>query len=114
MFEMAQTPLHTPAIPSLWDEVLQLILSILELEGTREGCGTLLLLKLVVMIVILRGMFLRPLFHRNVYVRGNPVCQSTFHYRLVLELSLLHLSHHVWRLNQNGTSLPAHGTYCLL
>ena len=43
MFEVAQTPLHTPAIPSLWDEVLHLILSILELEGTREGCGTLLL-----------------------------------------------------------------------
>ena len=101
MFEMAHTPLHTPAIPSLWDEVLQLILSILELEGTREGCGTLLLLKLVVMIMVLRGMFLK--LHRNVYVGGNPVCQSTFHYRLVLELSLLH-----------GTPLPAHGTYCLL
>ena len=85
MFEMAHTPLHTPAIPSLWDEVLQLILSILELEGTREGCGTLLLLKLVVMIIVLRGMFLKPPFHRNVYVGGNPVCQSTFHYRLVLE-----------------------------
>ena len=38
MFEVAQTPLHTPAIPSLWDEVLHLILSILELKGTREGC----------------------------------------------------------------------------
>jgi len=114
MFEVAQTPLHTPAIPSLWDEVLQLILSILELEGTHEGCGTLLLLKLVVMIVVLHGMFLKPPFHRNVYVGGNPVCQSTFHCRLVLELSLLHLSHHVWRLNQNGTPLPAHGTYCLL
>ena len=114
MFEMAQTPLHTPPIPSLWDEILQLILSILELEGTHEGCGTLLLLKLVVMIVVLRGMFLKPPFHRNIYVGGNPVCQSTFHYRLVLELSLLHLSHHVWRLNQNGTPLPAHGTYCLL
>ena len=34
---MAQTLLHTPAIPSLWDEVLQLFLSILELKGTREG-----------------------------------------------------------------------------
>ena len=32
---MAQTPLHTPAILSLLDEVLQLILSILELEGTQ-------------------------------------------------------------------------------
>ena len=51
MSELAQTPLHTPAILSLWDEVMQLILSILELEGTREGCATLLLLKLVVMIV---------------------------------------------------------------
>ena len=40
MFEVAQTPLHTLAIPSLWDEVLQLILSILELEGAHEGCGT--------------------------------------------------------------------------
>ena len=32
MFEVAQNPLHTPAIPSLWDEVLQLILSILKPE----------------------------------------------------------------------------------
>ena len=30
MFEVTQNPLHTPAIPSLWDEVLLLILSILE------------------------------------------------------------------------------------
>ena len=57
MFELAQTPLHTPAIPSLWDKVLQLNLSILELKVTCVGCGTLLLLKLVVMIVILHGMF---------------------------------------------------------
>ena len=99
MFEVAQIPLHTPAIPSLWDQVLQLILSILELEGTREGCGTLLLLKLVAMIVVLHGMFLKLLFHRIVYVGGNPMCQLTFHCRLVLELSLLHLSHHVWKLN---------------
>ena len=48
MFEVAQTPLHTLAIPILWDEVLQLILFILEFEGTRERCGTLLLLKVVV------------------------------------------------------------------
>ena len=48
MFEVAQTPLDTLAIPILWDEVLQLILFILEFEGTREGCGTLLLLKLVI------------------------------------------------------------------
>ena len=48
MFEVAQTPLHTLAIPSLWDEVLQLILFILEFEGTCEGCDTLLLLKLVI------------------------------------------------------------------
>ena len=41
MFEVAQTPLHTLAIPSLWNEVLQLILFILELEGTREGCCSL-------------------------------------------------------------------------
>ena len=53
MFELAQTPFHTPAIPRLWDKVLQLILYILELEGTHEGCGTLLLLKLVVMIVVM-------------------------------------------------------------
>ena len=56
MFELAQIPLHTLAIPSLWDKVLQLILSILELEGTLIGCGALLLLKLVVMIMVLRGM----------------------------------------------------------
>ena len=51
MFELGQTPFHTPVIPSLWDEVLQLILSFLELEGTCKSCVTLLLLKLVVMIV---------------------------------------------------------------
>ena len=110
MFELAQIPLHTTVIPSLWDEVLQLILSILELEGTLKGCGTLLLLKLVKIIVVLCGMFLKPPFHRNIYVRGNPVCQSTFHCRLVLELSLLHLLHHVWGLNQNRTPLRGHGT----
>ena len=113
MFEVAQIYLHTLAIPSLWDEVLQLImiLSILELEGTHEGCarGTLLLLKLVIMIVVLCEMFLNP-FHRNIYVGGNPVYQSTFHCRLILELSLLHQSHHVWELNQNRTPLPTHGT----
>ena len=114
MFEVAQTPLHTSAISTLWDEVLQLILSILEHEGTCEGCGTLLLLKLVVGIVVLGGMFLKPPFHRTVYVGGNLVCQLTFHCRLVLEHSLVHLSHHLWGLNQNGTPLPAHGTYCLL
>ena len=73
MFEVAQTPLHTLAIPSLWDEVLQLIFFILELEGTREGCGTLLLLKLVIRIVVLCGMFLNPPFHRTIYIRGNLV-----------------------------------------
>ena len=114
MFELAQTPLHTPSIPSLWDEVLQLILIILELEGTCKGYDTLLLLKLVVMIVVLCSIFLKLPFHRNVYVEMNPVCQSPFHFRLVLELSLPHLSHHVWGLNQNGTPLSAHGTYCLL
>ena len=71
MFEVAQTPLHTLAITSLWDEVLQLILFIVELEGTREGCGTLLLLKLVIRIVVLCGMFFKPPFHRTIYVRGN-------------------------------------------
>ena len=51
MFELAQTLLHTPAISCLWDEVLQLILCILEIEV--ESCGTLLLLKMAVMIVVL-------------------------------------------------------------
>ena len=109
MFELAQTPLHTPAILSLWDKVLQLILSIFELEGTHEGCGTLLLLKLVVMIVVLCKMFLKPPFYSNINVKRNPVCRSTFYCRLVLELSLLHLSYHMWGLNQNGTPLPTHG-----
>ena len=95
MFEVAQTLLHTPAILGLWDEVLQLILSILELEGTWEGCGSLLLLKLVIMIVVLCGMFLKSPFHRNIYVGGNPVCQSTLHCRLILEFSLLHQFYHV-------------------
>ena len=66
MFELGQTPFHTPVIPSLWDEVLQLILFFLELEGAYKSCATLLLLKLVVMIVVLCGMFLKPPFHRNV------------------------------------------------
>ena len=57
MFEVAQTPLRTLVIPSLWDKVLQLILSSLELEGTCEECSTLMLLKLVVRIVVLSGMF---------------------------------------------------------
>ena len=48
LFEVAQTLFHTPAIPSLWGEVLHPFLSVLELEGTCEGCGTCLLLKLVV------------------------------------------------------------------
>ncbi len=101
MFEVAQTPLHTPATPSLLDEVHQQILSILALEGTREGCGTLLLPKLVARTVVLHEMFWKPPFHRIVYVGGNPMCQLTFHCRLVLVLSLLHLPHHTWRLNQN-------------
>ena len=70
MFEVAQTPLHTLAIPSLWDEVIKLILSILELEGKHEGCGTLLLLKLVVRIVILCGMFLKPLITEPIMSEG--------------------------------------------
>ena len=40
-------------------------------------------------------MFLKPPFHKTVYVRGNLVCQLAFHCR---ELSLLHLSHHLWRM----------------
>ena len=55
--------LNASATPSLLDEVQQ-ILSILELEGTHEGCGTLLLPKLVVRTVVrtvvLREMFLKP------------------------------------------------------
>ena len=102
IFEVAQTPLHISAIPTFWDEVLQLILSILELEGAREECGTLLLLKLVVRIVVLRGMFLKPPFHRTVYVRGNLVCQLAFHCR---ELSLLHLSHHLWSTANMTTTM---------
>ena len=58
-------------------------------------------------------MFLKLLFHRTAYVIENPMYQSSFHCILVLELSLLHLSHHVWKLNLNGTRLPAHRTYCL-
>ena len=73
MFEVTQTPFHTPAISRLWDKVLQLILSILELEGTHEGCGTLLLLKLVGMIVVLCGMFLKPPFHNCLCQRESSV-----------------------------------------
>ena len=51
MFEVVRIPLQIPAIHSHWDEVLQWILSILELGGTHEGCDTLLLLKLVVKIM---------------------------------------------------------------
>jgi len=45
---VAHTLLHTPV--SVWDEVLQLTLSIFELENTHEGCGFLLLQKLLVRI----------------------------------------------------------------
>ena len=45
---MAHTLLHTPV--SVWDEVLRLMLSIFELENTHEGCGFLLLQKLLVRI----------------------------------------------------------------
>ena len=96
MFELAQTPRHIPATPSLLDDVHQEILSILELEGKHEGCGTLLLPKLVVTTVVLREIFSKPPFHRIVYVGGNPMCQLTFHCRLLLVLSLLHLPHHAW------------------
>ena len=84
-------PLHTPATPSLLDKVHQQILSILELEGTHAGCGTLLLLKLVARTVVLHETFSKPPFHRIVYGEGNPMCQLTFHCRLVVVLSLLHL-----------------------
>ena len=56
---------------------------------------------------------LKPPFYRNVYIRGNPVCQSTFHCRIVLYRASSPASN-VWGLNQNGIPLPAHGTYCLL
>ena len=62
MFEVAQTPLHTLAIPILWDEVLQLILFILEFEGTREGYGTLLLLK----VVIRMHLFTKPFMSERI------------------------------------------------
>jgi len=64
MFEVAQTHLHTPAIPSLWDEVHQQILSILELESTYEGCGSLLLLKLRARTVVLHETFSKSPVHR--------------------------------------------------
>ena len=62
MFEVTQTPLHTLAIPILWDEFLQLILFILEFEGTREGCGTLLLLK----VVIRMHLFTKPFMSERI------------------------------------------------
>jgi hypothetical protein len=62
MFELAQTPRHIPANPSLLDDVHQEILSILELEGKHEGCGTLLLPKLVVTTVVSREIFRSHLF----------------------------------------------------
>jgi len=45
-------PLFTllPSPVSVWDEFLQLMLSIFELEDTHEGCGFLLLLKLLARI----------------------------------------------------------------
>jgi len=45
-------PLFTllSSLVSVWDEFLQLMLSIFELENTHEGCGLLLLLKLLVII----------------------------------------------------------------
>ena len=48
MSELAQTPHHTLAIPSLLDEVHLQIPSILGLAGIHAGSGTLLLLMLVV------------------------------------------------------------------
>ena len=90
MFELVQTPLHALAIPSLWDEILQLILFNLDLENTHEG---LLLLKLVEIMVVILGMSLKPPFHRNIYV-GGIHCQLILHCKLVLEFSLLHVSHH--------------------
>ena len=48
MPEVAQTPHHTLAILSLSDEVHLQILSIPGLAGIHAGCGTLLLLMLVV------------------------------------------------------------------
>ena len=67
---IGMNPLHALAISSLWDEtLLLLILFILDLEGTREGCGTLLLMKLVEMIVDLLGMFIKPPFHQNILCR---------------------------------------------
>ncbi len=43
MFEVAQTPFHTPAIPSRLDEVHQQIIRIPSIEGTYEGHDPLLL-----------------------------------------------------------------------
>jgi len=48
MFRRWHIPLHT--LVSVWDEVLQLMLSIFELENTHKGCGFLLLQKLLVRI----------------------------------------------------------------
>ena len=63
MFEVAPTPLHTLAIPNLLDELLQLFHSILELGGKGKGCGSLLLLKMVVRTVVLHGDVLKLPLH---------------------------------------------------
>ena len=78
-------PLFTllPSLVSDWDEVLWLILSNFELENTHEGCGFLLLLKLLVRIADV----LKQPFHKTIYVRGSLVCQLTFHCRVVLKAS---------------------------
>jgi len=55
------------------------MLSIFELENTHEGCGFLLLQKLLVRIA--------DPFHKTIYVKGNLVCQLTFHCRVVLKAS---------------------------
>ena len=52
MSEVAKTPCHTPTIPSLSDEVHLQIPSILGFADTHAGCGTLLLLMLVVRSVV--------------------------------------------------------------
>jgi len=67
MFEVAPTPLHTLAIPNLLDELLQLFHSILELGGKGKGCGSLLLLKMVVRTVVLHG----DVFEATFYICNN-------------------------------------------
>ena len=113
MFEVAQTPLHTLAIRSLWDEVLQLILSLLELEGA-QGCGTFVAAAVGGKDCGYMWDVFEATFSQNQLCQRESSVSVNIPLRLVLELSLLHLSHHVWRLNQNGTPLLAHGTYCLL